>query len=116
MWKAWDNTAEEDDYSSPLFKRDLVLSWKQLSVTVVKKIPKLFGSSEVITKQILNNGKILKHIFNDGVSIEFLIKLLLRLLLCLYNCLIAKLFNKKNLNNLSIKKQNKYKVRNVLLL
>jgi hypothetical protein len=61
MWKAWNNTAEEeDDSSSPLFKRDLVLSWKQLSVTVVKKIPKLIGSSEVVTKQILNNGKIEK--------------------------------------------------------
>jgi len=57
MWKAWNNTGEEvDDYSS--FKGDLVLSWKQLSVTVVKKIPKLIGSSEVVTKQILNNGKI----------------------------------------------------------
>ncbi|XP_026808219.1 protein scarlet-like [Rhopalosiphum maidis] len=56
MWKAWNNTAEEeDDNSSPLFKRDLVLSWKQLSVTVIKKIPKLIGSSEVVTKQILNN-------------------------------------------------------------
>ncbi|XP_060853395.1 protein scarlet-like [Rhopalosiphum padi] len=56
MWKAWNSTAEEeDDNSSPLFKRDLVLSWKQLSVTVVKKIPKLIGSSEVVTKQILNN-------------------------------------------------------------
>ncbi|XP_022169227.1 protein scarlet-like [Myzus persicae] len=56
MWKAWNNTAEEeDDYSSPLFKRDLVLSWKQLNVTVVRKIPKLLGSSEVVTKQILNN-------------------------------------------------------------
>ncbi|KAF0761523.1 protein scarlet-like [Aphis craccivora] len=54
MWKAWNNTGEEvDDYSS--FKGDLVLSWKQLSVTVVKKIPKLIGSSEVVTKQILNN-------------------------------------------------------------
>lgn len=61
MWKAWNSTAEEeDDNSSPLFKRDLVLSWKQLSVTVVKKIPKLIGSSEVVTKQILNNGKIEK--------------------------------------------------------
>ena len=61
MWKAWNNTAEEeDDYSSPLFRRDLVLSWKQLNVTVVKKIPKLFGGSEVVTKQILNNGKIAK--------------------------------------------------------
>ncbi|XP_001942858.2 protein scarlet [Acyrthosiphon pisum] len=56
MWKAWNSTNEEDDdYSSPLFKRDLVLSWKQLNVTVVRKIPKLFGSSEVVTKQILNN-------------------------------------------------------------
>ncbi|XP_025207194.1 protein scarlet-like [Melanaphis sacchari] len=56
MWKAWNNTAEEeDDNSSTLFKRDLVLSWKQLNVSVVKKIPKLFGSSEVVTQQILNN-------------------------------------------------------------
>ncbi|CAI6363772.1 unnamed protein product [Macrosiphum euphorbiae] len=56
MWKAWNSTNEEvDDYSSTLFKRDLVLSWKQLNVTVVRKIPKLFGSSEVVTKQILNN-------------------------------------------------------------
>jgi len=61
MWKAWNSTNEEvDDYSSPLFKRDLVLSWKQLNVTVVRKIPKLFGSSEVVTKQILNNGKLAK--------------------------------------------------------
>lgn len=61
MWKAWNNTGEEeDDYSSTLFKGDLVLSWKQLSVTVVKKMPKLIGSSEVVTKQILNNGKIAK--------------------------------------------------------
>jgi len=62
MWKAWNNTnEEEDDYSSPLlFKRDLVLSWKQLNVTVVRKTPKLFGSSEVVTKQILNNGKLAK--------------------------------------------------------
>ncbi|KAL5236302.1 hypothetical protein ACI65C_003712 [Semiaphis heraclei] len=55
MWKAWNNTGEEEDDFSPLFKRDLVLSWKQLNVTVVRKIPKLFGSSEVVTKQILNN-------------------------------------------------------------
>jgi len=60
MWKAWNNTAEEEDDSSPLFKRDLVLSWKQLNVTVVRKIPKIFGSSEVVTKQILNNGKLTK--------------------------------------------------------
>lgn len=58
MWKAWNNTGEEEDDFSPLFKRDLVLSWKQLNVTVVRKIPKLFGSSEVVTKQILNNGKL----------------------------------------------------------
>jgi len=61
MWKAWNNTTEEeDDYSSQLFKRDLVLSWKQLNVTVERKIPKFFGSSEVVTKQILNNGKLAK--------------------------------------------------------
>ncbi|KAE9544331.1 hypothetical protein AGLY_001510 [Aphis glycines] len=55
MWKAWNNAGEEEDDNSTLFKGDLVLSWKQLSVTVVKKIPKLIGSSEVVTKQILNN-------------------------------------------------------------
>lgn len=60
MWKAWNNAGEEEDDNSTLFKGDLVLSWKQLSVTVVKKIPKLIGSSEVVTKQILNNGKIAK--------------------------------------------------------
>lgn len=61
MWKAWNNTyEEEDDNSLPLFKRDLVLSWKQLNVTVVRKIPKLIGRGEVETKQILNNGKLAK--------------------------------------------------------
>lgn len=60
MWEAWDSTTAEDDgggYSSPLFKRDLVLSWKQLNVTVRKKIPKLFGTSEVVDEHILKNGK-----------------------------------------------------------
>lgn len=71
MWKAWNNTAEEEDNSSPLFKRDLVLSWKQLNVTVEKKIPKLFGSSEVVTKKILNNGKIAKNTFNNIVLLNF---------------------------------------------
>lgn len=58
MWRAWDNTAErDDDFSMPMFKRDLILSWKQLDVTVVKKVPRYFGPSEIIHKQILNNGK-----------------------------------------------------------
>lgn len=59
MWKAWNKTAddEDDNYLTPLFKRDLVLSWKQLSVTVAKKVPKLFGSSEITQKQILDNGE-----------------------------------------------------------
>lgn len=58
MWKAWNKTISEDDnYSPPLFKRDLVLSWKQLSVTVIRKVPKFFGPSEIIHKQILDNGK-----------------------------------------------------------
>jgi hypothetical protein len=58
MWQAWNDTAGEDsNYSTELFKPDLVLSWKQLNVTVTKKVPKLFGLSEVINKQILNNGK-----------------------------------------------------------
>lgn len=65
MWKAWNNTGEEEDDYSTLFKGDLVLSWKQLSVTVVKKIPKLIGSSEVVDKQILNNGKIAKDYFQQ---------------------------------------------------
>lgn len=61
MWKAWNN-ADGDDDDRPatvaeLFKRDLVLSWKQLNVTVVKKNPKLFGWSEIVNKQILYNGK-----------------------------------------------------------
>lgn len=59
MWQAWNDTAGENDnyYSTELFKPDLVLSWKQLNVTVTKKIPKLFGRSEIVNKQILNNGK-----------------------------------------------------------
>lgn len=58
MWQAWNGTAGEDsNYSTELFKPDLVLSWKQLNVTVTKKIPKLFGRSKVINKHILNNGK-----------------------------------------------------------
>lgn len=58
MWQAWNDTASEDnDYSTELFKPDLVLSWKQLNVTVTKKIPKLFGRNEFVNKQILNNGE-----------------------------------------------------------
>lgn len=63
MWKAWNDTGtgtevyEDDDGSAPLFKRDLVLSWKQLNVTVEKKIHKFFGRSEIVRKQILDNGK-----------------------------------------------------------
>lgn len=58
MWEAWNGTTfEDDDYSTPLFKRDLVLSWKQLNVTVRKKIPKFFGATEVVDEHILKNGK-----------------------------------------------------------
>lgn len=58
MWKAWNNTGcESDESSMPICKPDLVLSWKQLSVTVVKKIPKFIGRSEVVHKQILDNGE-----------------------------------------------------------
>lgn len=58
MWKAWNNTdCESDESSMPISKQDLVLSWKQLSVTVVKKIPKFIGRSEVVHKQILDNGE-----------------------------------------------------------
>jgi len=58
MWKAWNSAdGEDDDLSAELSKRDLVLSWKQLNVTVVKKIPKLFGRSKVVHQQILDNGK-----------------------------------------------------------
>lgn len=58
MWKAWNNTSGEyNDFSTTLFQRDLVLSWKQLNVSVAKKNPKLFGCSEVVYEQILYNGK-----------------------------------------------------------
>lgn len=58
MWKAWNNTGTEvNDFSTTLFKGDLVLSWKRLNVSVAKKIPKLFGRSEVVYKPILDNGK-----------------------------------------------------------
>lgn len=73
MWTSWNDTASEDDgFSTPMSKQDLVLSWKQLSVSVEKKTPKLFGRSEVVQQQILNNGKenkfntyliVLKHNF-----------------------------------------------------
>ncbi|VVC31665.1 ABC transporter-like,P-loop containing nucleoside triphosphate hydrolase,AAA+ ATPase domain,ABC [Cinara cedri] len=61
MWTAWNNAEtgtevyDDDDDSATLFKRDLVLSWKQLNVTVDKKIPKFFGRSEIARKQILDN-------------------------------------------------------------
>lgn len=58
MWKAWDDTVyENDDHSMPLFKQNLVLSWKQLNVTVEKKIPTFFGPSKIVHKQILDNGE-----------------------------------------------------------
>jgi len=61
MWTAWNNNAGDGDADdrrgAELFKRDLVLSWKQLNVTVTKKVPKLFGRSEVVREQILDNGK-----------------------------------------------------------
>lgn len=59
MWNTWNNTGREaDDFSTALFKRDMVLSWKQLNVSVAKKKnPKLFGRSEVVYKPILDNGK-----------------------------------------------------------
>lgn len=69
MWKAWNDAdtgadvdGGDDDYGYgdgelPLFKRDLVLSWKQLNVTVEKKIPKLFGRAEIVRNQILDNGE-----------------------------------------------------------
>lgn len=59
MWKAaWDDRASEiEDYSTPLSKQYLVLSWKQLSVTVKKKTTTFFGRSEIVYKQILDNGK-----------------------------------------------------------
>lgn len=59
MWQAWNDTAAEEDVnnSTSLFKEDLVLSWKQLNVTVVKKNPKLFGRSKIVHQKILDNGK-----------------------------------------------------------
>lgn len=59
MWKAaWDDRVSEiEDYSTPMSKQYLVLSWKQLSVTVKKKIPKFLGRSEVVYKKILDNGR-----------------------------------------------------------
>ncbi|XP_050533144.1 protein scarlet-like [Daktulosphaira vitifoliae] len=54
MSNAWNNLDEVED-SRPVFKNDLVLSWKQLSVTVKKKTPRLFGASKVVYKKILSN-------------------------------------------------------------
>lgn len=57
MWKAWNDTVGENDIYPPLIsKQDLVLSWKQLSVTVTKKTSKFFSQSELIHKRILDNG------------------------------------------------------------
>lgn len=58
MWKAWNKTAGEDEnHLTPFYKGDLVLSWKQLCVTVVKKVPKFFGPSVITEQQILDNGE-----------------------------------------------------------
>lgn len=59
MWQAWNDTAAVEDLnnSNSMFKGDLVLSWKQINVTVVKKNPKLFGRSEIVHQKILDNGK-----------------------------------------------------------
>lgn len=66
MWSAWNGghagAAEDEDRGygdggTALFKRDLVLSWKRLNVTVEKKIPKFFGRAEIVRNQILDNGE-----------------------------------------------------------
>lgn len=59
MWKVWNDTAgKNNDFSNNIqtSKHDFMLSWKHLSVTVEKKTPKWFGTSEVLHKRILDNG------------------------------------------------------------
>ncbi|XP_050436073.1 protein scarlet-like [Adelges cooleyi] len=53
--KAWDGTENVEEKCMPIYREDLVLSWKQLNVTAVKKIPRLLGPSKVAYKKILNN-------------------------------------------------------------